>query len=242
MHPLKFTPREGCPFFEPTLHDWHHIDSHLKQARELTEREGLFLVKTPRIVESVHKDLHEDGAAIDLLDIEPKHQTSHTMFARPGGIKVAKQQLAEPSESMTHANFEAIHEERRPGFCSSRLQSLERIYWEEVETNKHQAEHWTVSHEILLDNFGLTLTMLRNNELKKLRDSVEGITKPQVVGSTLHSTFAAHREDHDVCAINTVLYGAPKQWYAVRAKVYLGFKAAINILDNRETLLCSRHI
>lgn len=99
-------------------------------------------------------------------------------------------------------------------FTTDRCGELEKAYWKTITYNSplygadmlgslftDDFEHWNVAH---LDNL-----------LNTLPEDIPGVNTAYLYFGMWKSTFAWHLEDMDLCSINYIHFGAPKQWYSI---------------------------
>lgn len=198
---------------------------YLTKIEPLVRRTGICKVIPPR---GAKPTWNEDVWRKDVSTFETKLQNVHKL-SEGRLFQFGKLYTKSGYKAMAMA-FEKEWAEGRADFDACDVNSVERAFWNMVETQEEKA---AVEYGNDLDTkefgtgFGVDAHGERHpwdfehlyshplNLLRVIEHDIPGLTKPWLYLGMLFATFCWHVEDHFLCSVNYLHTGASKTWYGV---------------------------
>jgi hypothetical protein len=240
---LTFTLRNGCPVFTATDANFANIDSFISSCLLLAADYGAFIVTPPPAAKKLLEDLANDRGPIDALRVATQHQTLTPKASYGSSKVVAHMTWAAAARPVSFASWHKRIETHLPAYTRDQLSDLEFEYWATLSHERIETDYAFISPgTIVPSSFSLHLQNLSGNLLTTISRQMVGINTPELFIGSRFATFAIHIEDQAVSAVNTLIYGAPKQWYIVRPSEAHAFRNIAHCHFPDEHLACREHL
>jgi hypothetical protein len=245
--------RNGCPVFRPSETEWIDITTLVSRYSKLASSYGCFILVPPASALKIIESLAAPKGVIDKLKIREKKQiitAEQTFDMTPKKYVIATQSFPKSTKQTSLIKFTEWHDAHEQDYFPNwhglgTTSDLSDSYWEQLGDGPKTIETSYPAigpSSIIPQTFNMHHKNLQDNILLELKQTMVGINCPETYFGCLYSTFGMHKEDLSLSAVNTLVFGAPKQWYLVKPSDAKVLQAAMTLYNPRRAQHCSGYI